>query len=306
MENEPKVYKEPPPPQSPFKWYMANWKNPLIPPAAFFLAILVSLIVILPLAIYGCTVEIFLLFPALCAVLGFLSLLLAFITGIIQLFKKHQEIASSIFLGTFILFFFYFALFFIHINAGPHPNKDHFADNLKLPKDTELFIPVEIGVEKDDVSPQKNDLFLYEMDINVTVEGNKLYGKNGEILNMYNDSYGVAYKADIWCNPGEAGSIYLKGFEITHETFLKRSYVYYNEKKGDLDIENLKERSMIQAQYSKNPEELFCNTTKAFCIPEGEPGQFYGARFEVWFIPDSGEPERKLFEKNFKIQGCKS
>ena len=306
MENEPKVYKEPPPPQSPFKWYMANWKNPLIPPAAFFLAILVSLIVILPLAIYGCTVEIFLLFPALCAVLGFLSLLLAFITGIIQLFKKHREIANSILGGTFFLFSLYFALFFIHINAGPHPNKDHFADNLKLPKDTELFIPVEIGVEKDDVSPQKDDLFLYEMDINVTVEGNKLYGKNGEILNMYNDSYGVAYKADIWCNPGEAGSIYLKGFEITHETFLKRSYVYYNEKKGDLDIENLKERSMIQTLYSKNPEELFCNTTKAFCIPEGEPGQFYGVRFEVWFRPYSREPERKLFEKNFKIQGCKS
>ena len=131
MENEPKVYKEPPPPQSLFKWYMANWKNPLIPPAAFFLAILVSLIVILPLAIYGGTVEILLLFPALCAVLGFLSLLLAFITGIIQLFKKHQEIANSILGGTFFLFSLYFALFFILRDAGPYSNKDHFADNLK-------------------------------------------------------------------------------------------------------------------------------------------------------------------------------
>lgn len=305
MENEPKVYKEPPPPQSPFKWYMANWKNPLIPPAAFFLAILVSLIVILPLAISGGTVEIFLLFPALCAVLGFLSLLLAFITGIIQLFKKHQEIANSILGGTFFLFSLYFALFFILRDAGPYSNKDHFADNLKLPKDTELFMPFEIGVEKDDVSPQKDDLFLYEIDINVTVESDEFYD---EIRRRYDESYGVAYKADIWCNPGEAGSIYLKAFEITHETPLTRSLIYFyfgDDEKGYF-IRDLEEHTTIQAQYSKNPEELFCNTTKAFCIPEGEPGQFYGARFEAWFRPYSKEPERKLFEKNFKIQGCKS
>ncbi len=282
---------------------MANWKNPLIPPAAFFLAILVSLIVILPLAISGVTVEIFLLFPALCAVLGFLSLLLAFITGIIQLFKKHQEIANSILGGTFFLFSLYFALFFILRDAGPYSNKDHFADNLKLPNDTELFMPFEIGVEKDDVSPQKDDLFLYEMDINITVDGDEPYEENGETLREYDKSYGVAYKADIWSNPGEPGMIYLKGFEITQGTPLARTYIYYDEY---LDTENLKERTTIQAQYSKNPQELFCNTTKAFCIPEGEPGQFYGARFEVWFIPDSREPERKLFEKNFKIQGCRS
>ena len=40
-----------------------------------------------------------------------------------------------------------------------------------------------------------------------------------------------------------------------------------------------------------------------FTIYEGRWGQYYGARFEIWFQSDSGGPERKLFEKNYKIQG---
>ena len=303
MENEPKIYKEPPPPQSPFKWYMANWWHPLCIPTLLFLCILFFLL-LLPTGVINVSGadSLVLIFIFLCTVFGILSLLAAFITGIIQLFKKRQKIAGSVFLGTFILFFLYFALIFMLINSAPRPYKDDFADNLKLPNDTELFLPFEIGVEKDPVPPQKNDLFLYEMDINITVDGDEPYEENGETLREYDKSYGVAYKADIWSNPGEPGMIYLKGFEITQELPLTRTYIYYDEY---LDTENLKERTTIQPQYSKNPQELFCNTTKVFCIPEGEPGQFYGARFEVWFIPDSGEPERKLFEKNFKIQGCR-
>ena len=38
-------------------------------------------------------------------------------------------------------------------------------------------------------------------------------------------------------------------------------------------------------------------------IGEGDWGKYYAARFEVWFDPDSGAPERKLLEKNFKIEG---
>jgi hypothetical protein len=40
-----------------------------------------------------------------------------------------------------------------------------------------------------------------------------------------------------------------------------------------------------------------------FTIYEGDWGKPYAARFEVWFIPDSGAPEWKLLERVFKIEG---
>jgi hypothetical protein len=38
-------------------------------------------------------------------------------------------------------------------------------------------------------------------------------------------------------------------------------------------------------------------------IYEGDWGKPYAARFEVWFTPDAGGPERKLAERIFKIEG---
>jgi hypothetical protein len=39
-------------------------------------------------------------------------------------------------------------------------------------------------------------------------------------------------------------------------------------------------------------------------ILEGDWGQFYGARIEVWFKPDDiNKPERKLMIKNYIVQG---
>jgi hypothetical protein len=38
-------------------------------------------------------------------------------------------------------------------------------------------------------------------------------------------------------------------------------------------------------------------------IYEGDWGKPYAARFEVWFKPDNGGNEQKLFQKNYKIEG---
>lgn len=102
---------------------------------------------------------------------------------------------------------------------------------------------------------------------------------------LYNGFQGGIYDADIWCNPGEPGLLYLKAFEITRET-------------------RLSERRMpkVKAGYSSDPSEMFLKEID-FTIYEGNWGQYYGARFEVWFKPDSGQPDRKLLEKNFKIEG---
>ncbi len=102
---------------------------------------------------------------------------------------------------------------------------------------------------------------------------------------LYNGFQGGIYDADIWCNPGEPGLLYLKAFEITQGTPLSEDRM-----------------PNAKAGYSGDLNEMFLREM-GFTIYEGNWGQYYGARFEVWFKPDSGQPDRKLFEKNFKIEG---
>ncbi len=111
-------------------------------------------------------------------------------------------------------------------------------------------------------------------------------GKSDLILT---DSFqGGIYQGDIICNPGEPGNIYLKAYEITKGT--------------PLSAVRLENNTLCRMGYSDNPAELFTANVN-FTIYEGEWNEFYGARFEVWFQPDSGQPERKLVEKNYKIEG---
>ena len=96
------------------------------------------------------------------------------------------------------------------------------------------------------------------------------------------------YFSELWINPGEAGMIYLKAFEVT---------------KGiPLSVASLKQYSNEWVGWSDNPEELFLSNT-FFEIHEGDWGKPHAARFELWFVPDSGQSERKLMEKVFKIEG---
>jgi len=96
--------------------------------------------------------------------------------------------------------------------------------------------------------------------------------------------YGVTYSL----NPGEPGSVYLKAFEVT---------------KGiPLSVDRLAMASRTRMTWSADSTERF-GAKAGFTIYEGDWGKPYAARFEVWFIPDSGKAERKLAERIFKIEG---
>jgi len=99
---------------------------------------------------------------------------------------------------------------------------------------------------------------------------------------------GGDYDSQIWINPEEKGMIYLKAYEVTQNI--------------QLSAEGLKEESSEWIGWSDNPNELFFSNTN-FKIFEGDWGKPYAARFEVWFVPDSGAAERKLMAKVFKIEG---
>ena len=82
--------------------------------------------------------------------------------------------------------------------------------------------------------------------------------------------------------------MYLKAYEITREYALSTW--------------NLPKRSAVIIYNPTNRIKKF-GTSSLFTIYEGDWGKPYAARFEVWFRPDSGGEERKLFERNYKIEG---
>jgi len=96
------------------------------------------------------------------------------------------------------------------------------------------------------------------------------------------------YDCKIRVNPGEPGRIYLKAFEATTGT--------------PLSVKEIQGKTNEWVGWSSDPKEKFLSTTR-FTIYEGEPGDPYAARLEVWFVPDSGGPEKKLLQRTFKIQG---
>lgn len=108
------------------------------------------------------------------------------------------------------------------------------------------------------------------------------------LLKLYNASQPGMYDTEIWVNPGESGLVYLKAYEVTRGT--------------RLSARDLRKYSNERTGWSEDPNELFYSNGNV-TIYEGDWGQPYAARFELWFIPDSGQGERKLLERVFKIEG---
>ena len=105
---------------------------------------------------------------------------------------------------------------------------------------------------------------------------------------MYNSFQPGLYEYDIWINSKERGIAYLKAYEIT--------------KNIELSSDRLKKRSSIRIEKTNDSIVRF-GTKDIFTIYEGDWGKPYAARFELWFKPDNGGAERKIIEKNYKIEG---
>lgn len=99
---------------------------------------------------------------------------------------------------------------------------------------------------------------------------------------------GGIYEVYAQVNSMEAGYVYLRAFEATRGT--------------PLSAGRLPARSLEYIGWSDDPGELF-SYNSLITIYEGSWDVHYPARFELWFVPSSGGPERKLVEKIFRIEG---
>jgi len=107
-------------------------------------------------------------------------------------------------------------------------------------------------------------------------------------LDLFESFQPGIYDVEGWLNPGEPGVVYLRAYEVTKGTRLSADRLY--------------EKSNERIGWSDTPSELFLYNSH-ITIYEGDWGQPYAARFEVWFKPDGGGAERKLFERVFKVEG---
>lgn len=249
------------PPANPLKTY---YEGPVIPGALAFGALgAVALTVIIN--IHTFVENIF--FIALClSLLGVLS-------ASLRSFITKQWIDGVIHLGMFLscivigLIACYVLAFFEMVFG---PSEDGFADHLTIPTNIEVAEPK--SNQSGQARPQTNQ-----------------HKQGKPSVDLWNSFQPGIYDGEIWVNPGEAGVLYLKAFEVTHETALSTL--------------RLKEQSHVRLEPSSaDPGQVFLYNPH-FTIYEGDWGKPYAARIEVWFVPDSGSGERKLIEKVFKIEG---
>ena len=147
-----------------------------------------------------------------------------------------------------------------------HP--DHYADNLKIPTNLKIEEPL------NQTKPSNiADIDFY----------------------LYNSLQPGIYLYYFWTKRIDKGEIYLKAFEVTQN--------------DPLSVDRLKESSTISIYNPTDSLVMFQmgegnqQYGRPFTIYEGGWGKPYAARFELWFVPENGEHERKLIEKNYKIEG---
>ncbi len=198
---------------------------------------------------------------------GILTLIVSSIFHFVKRKWKEGFLTIAILFGGTI---FSAILFFIIATAIPMIEGDKWADNLEIPKNIVLENPIDL---------------TYIIPHDDSVRNIK---KNKPDLQIYNSTQKGIYQYDFWIGKIESGTIYLKAFEITQEYALS--------------ADRLHDRSAIKI-YNATDSIVKFSTTSDFTIYEGDWGKPYAARFEVWFKPDNGRQERKLFMKNYKIEG---
>ena len=198
-----------------------------------------------------------------------IALVVLLVSTIYQFYKREWfgAIISILAIGGTFIFFIVVALAMFFVNTV---DGDKWADNLKIPNNIPISNPINLptnGIRPDSIKNIKR----------VTSD-----------FQLYNSFQPGLYYYDFWTSRIANGIIYLKAFEITQN---------YN-----LSKDRLPQTTAIMISNPTNDIVKF-GTVSDFTIYEGDWGKPYAARFEVWFKPQNGGQEIKLFERNYKIEG---
>lgn len=232
------------------KKYLQNWYLPILIP---------TILLIIGFFILGLFTKISYEISIWLFYISFVLFLVSIVLGIVKIFKKDYLkgiLQTIISIGILIKGFGYISFFMLFYS------NDFFADDLELPKNIHLNVPVD--------SIKQNHNF-----------------QNLE-FQLYNGFQPGIYRYSISLNKIDSGKVYLKAYEITKNT--------------QLSEKELNRKSNLKVGNNSDSIKTFKQNNEDFTIYEGDWGQFYGARFEVWYKDKNGT-ERKLTEKNYKIEG---
>ena len=177
----------------------------------------------------------------------------------------------------------------VELLVRPADNEGRFSSYLVV-EDGELAVEIYDEAKTRDRALTALALKLIDEDLGRAERGERQppSGVPSPGLELTRGFQGGLYLVTAEVNPGEPGTVYLRAFEHVRNTRLSES--------------RLTARSRATIGWSKDPSELF-HYEADITIYEGDWGVYYPGRFELWFEPASGAPERKLVEDVFRIEG---
>lgn len=126
---------------------------------------------------------------------------------------------------------------------------------------------------------------------NIPLEQGKTENSAINEITLYDGMQPGIYYYSVQVKNLPAGSLYLKAYEVTENIPLSAERLHY---RSEIKVEKPIADTSVKLSL---PEQ------KDFTIYEGDWGNPYLARFELWFKPDAGGKEKKLSEKIYKIEG---
>ena len=177
--------------------------------------------------------------------------------------KKWRESIVSFICSMVIIIAF---TFISAIMALYGPLTDNFGKNHSIPEGQDYSIP-------------------YEMEFRQMESADSL--NIDSYLQIQNDIQGGMYLYDFYYGALPAGEIYLKCYEVTENL--------------PLSEERILEASKVSIEHSTSFKQLV--SKQKFTIYEGEWGDYYAARIEVWHRDADTQHEQKLYEKVYRVEG---
>ena len=210
----------------------------------------------------------------------FALVLLILATLVIAIVKKRYFTAIGVVvMGVFIFLYSAWTMVIVGLGEG---HGDNFGKRHPIPEGMEYYT-TKITPEYGNTSAQASlDSLVVERGI-VVVD----YGQPGQ----------YRYMANVPAIP-ERGKIYLKLYEATTNLPLSE-YIKYN---TTIEVE-ASDTAIIYAMKSEGKHSVETKNTQYFTVQEGSWDDYYAARVELWYQPESGGEEQLLHSVIYQIEG---
>ena len=200
--------------------------------------------------------------------------------------KTLISFLATVVIGCVLGFFMFFSLL-LDAMFNPHPDTFGKAHPIPAGLAYELPLPPDYSLEFSFLTDSTElDSILAQSDSLCTTEPVDSLDAN-TYLTIRDGSQGGIYRYDFYYGPLSAGEIYLKCYEVTDDYRLSET--------------RLTKASRVKFDTTTSFTKLV--DKHEFTIYEGDWGDYYAARIEVWYKNAATKEEKKLVEKVYRVEG---